>query len=170
MPMAAEMKRYRTILLRKEGFVKEKRLANLSGAISYFEKPGYVSKEITGTPSFLNIGKKQGTASRKTVEGALKYLENREEWNKWDQQAAKMIYVLFRYCRAEAEEDCCKDYQCRIGQKRFEKIMEAVNCCFSFSEKAPNRLDQLDKISRSLDEALKKGDIGMLDALVFPVI
>lgn len=164
-PIVKIMRKYQTLLVRHNA-ADETRLKEMAKVISFFQKPYYVSKEITGIPSFLNF---EDSAEQKKIKDIIRYLENKAEWNEWDKEIARLLYILFHFCKAEAEEECSRDYQCRMGQIRYKKLTEAMHCFRSFSRKSPGQLGELKRLKDDISYVLGKNDFFLWEKLVFPV-
>ena len=165
-PIVGIMHRYKE-LLAAHSAAEENRIRETAKLISFFQKPYYISKDITGIPSFLNF---ENIAEQKKIKGIMRHLENKAEWNEWDRETAGLLYILFQFCKVEAEEECSRDYQCRMGQIRYKKLMEAMHCFRSFSKKAPEQLGEMERLKDDISYVLGKNDFSLWEKLVFPVL
>ncbi len=166
LPIVGIMQRYKE-LLAAHNAAEENKIREMAKLISFFQKPHYISKDITGIPSFLNF---ENSTEQKKIKGIMRYLENKAEWNEWDKETAGLLYILFHFCKVEAEEECSRDYQCRMGQIRYKKLTEAMHCFRSFSQKFPEQLGEMERLKDDILYVLSKNNFSLWEKLVFPVL
>lgn len=164
------MRKYKK-LLPNDTAADRDRQKDIADLIFFFQKPCYISREITGIPAFLNFENTTSlySASRHTAEGIVQYLGDKKEWNEWDHETARLLYILFYFCRTEAEEECCIDYQCRTGQMRYGKLLEAMDCFRRYSERNSGQLGELERLKRCINEAVCQDDVSVWEKLIFPI-
>ena len=152
-----ELIRFRNLLRTHEHRFSDEEVKTVSSLIRYFNRPSYQSSiNKADLPHILF----RTDENQEIMNEVLCNLEQKQEWNVWDDCSVQILQLLFKSCRMQANQKCQVDLWNEIGQVTFKKCIEGLNYCLKMSkEESYNRekaCDFLLNISKCIDSCDKK--------------
>ena len=126
--------RFKKVISGHESVLGEEAVKKVSFMIRQFSKPSYQS---ANNKAELPHVKFKDEESKKLLSSLFASLEEKSEWNSWDDGSMYLLYVLFWMCYSDAISMCDSDLFNLLGEARFNKGMEALRYCMKNSRQIP---------------------------------
>ena len=153
------IKAYRRMLRGHEtSILIEEELRKLDHMLAYFSRPSYsLEKQHT-----LQHTRFADSGNDKTVQELYLSLRKRT-WNRWDETAMKLLYILFCLCYRNSME-CSPDWydQMLLEQYEFECAISWIKECIRQSKENPENSSEADYHYHELKDVLFSRDINRL--------
>ena len=130
-------------------------LKKVSLMIRQFSKPSYQS---ANNKAELPHEKFRDEESRKLLSSLFSALDEKSEWNSWDDGAMYLLYTLFWTCYSDAISMCDNDLFNLLGEARFNKCMEALRYCMKNSRQIPFDTEKACSFANTTARKLERAD------------
>ena len=91
---------YRAVLRGRESLLSEQELLSLLEMTVEFNQPGFLHADNSCEPAYCEFRRQE---CQKSLRALFDYLRKKQEWNNWDSGIMYILFVLFHYCKVDAE-------------------------------------------------------------------
>ncbi len=126
--------RFKKVVSGHENILDDEALKRVSFMIRQFSKPSYQSVNNKAELPHVKFKEEE---NKKLLSSLFSSLEEKSEWNSWDDGSMYLLYVLFWKCYTDSMSMCDNDFFNSLGELRFNRCMEALRYCMKNSRQIP---------------------------------